>query len=119
MAPSPSKYGPTFRIARSRAASLTFDESVARVGREVSAMQDKQIALTHFYDLVKSAHENQYGDFMRRVNAYVGRLEESLGAADARAARVMGEIRERLMFKPNFDIESTRSFVLRKAAELA
>lgn len=72
--------------------------------------------LKKFIDNVKSIDEVDYGDFMRKANHYLIELQEIVyEKADREAKQLLAEMKQHLQFNPNWDVESTRAFILQEA----
>jgi hypothetical protein len=64
--------------------------------------------------------EVDYGDFKRKLGQYLIRIEESLGAqARPEAKRTLAELRNRLIYNPQFnDMEEAREYAMEKLRKL-
>lgn len=75
----------------------------------------EQEAVKKFIDQVRWLYEPEYGDFKRKLGLYIERLEESCGGT---AAKVLADMKSKVVFNPNGDIEATRRLVIQLAHEL-
>ena len=70
-----------------------------------------------FIENVKTIDEVDYGDFMRKANHYLIELQDQVYQhADREARKLFNDMKRHLQFNPNWDIESTRAFILKEAA---
>jgi hypothetical protein len=78
-----------------------------------------QEAVLQFIDQVRWLYEPEYGDFKRKVNSYIQRLEEAHPAFKAgQGSQVLANMKTSVVYSPNGDIESTRREVIQLAAQL-
>lgn len=78
-----------------------------------------QEALKKFIDQIRWLYEPEYGDFKRKVGLYIERLEEELPELNqGNAKKVMADMKSKVIYNPNGDIENTRRQVIQMAHEL-
>ena len=75
----------------------------------------EQEAVKNFIDQVRWLYEPEYGDFKRKLGLYIERLEEACGGT---AAKVLADMKTKVVYNPNGDIEATRRMVIQLAHEL-
>ena len=76
-------------------------------------------AVKLFIDQIRWLYEPEYGDFKRKVNLYIERLEEAEPSVKNGAGeKVLASMRSIVVYSPNGDIESTRREVIQLAAQL-
>ena len=81
-------------------------------------MNERQ-AVQQFIDQVRWLYEPEYGDFKRKLNLYIQRLEETYPAVKSgQGEKVLSDIKTMVVYNPNGDIELTRREVLQLAAGL-
>ena len=79
----------------------------------------EQQAVQQFIDQVRWLYEPEYGDFKRKLNLYIQRLEETHPAVKTgQGEKVLADIKTMVVYNPNGDIELTRREVLQLAAGL-
>lgn len=79
----------------------------------------EQEAVQQFIDQVRWLYEPEYGDFKRKVNLYIQRLEEAHPSFKAgQGQKVLANMKTSVVYNPNGDIESTRREVIQLAAQL-
>lgn len=79
----------------------------------------EQDAVLQFIDQVRWLYEPEYGDFKRKVNSYIQRLEEANPAFKAGpSGQVLANMKTSVVYNPNGDIEATRREVIQLAAQL-
>lgn len=79
-----------------------------------SGVTSKQAAIAQFEKQISHLFEVEYGDFKRKVGLYLDQLERSLildGSAD-HMRRELDKIRQRVIFDPIGDIESSRQTLM-------
>lgn len=70
-------------------------------------------AVERFITEVKSIGELDYGDFMRKANHHFIILQEQLGTErDKSVQDILFQIKLHLQYTPNWNIESTRNYLL-------
>ena len=63
----------------------------------------------HFLQEISSIEENDYGDFMRKVNEYLIELKENKNAVRTlEIEQIVDEIQRYIQFRPNWKIPETR-----------
>jgi hypothetical protein len=75
-------------------------------------------ALSVFIDEIKMADDDDYGDFMRRVNVYLLRLRETLRTRTPEVLKTIDAIQLRVQLHPDWSLVSTRPWLLSHAYEL-
>ncbi len=78
----------------------------------------EQEAVKKFIDQVQWLYEPEYGDFKRKLGLYIERLEEACATGNGNAAKVLAEMKSKVVYNPNGDIEATRRMVIQMAHEL-
>ena len=79
----------------------------------------EQEAVQQFIDQVRWLYEPEYGDFKRKVNSYIQRLEEAHPSfKGGQGGKVLANMKTSVVYNPNGDIESTRREVIQLAAQL-
>ena len=73
--------------------------------------------IQEFIDRVARLHEPEFGDFKRKVELYLSRLESELKTSPE-ARGVLKALREHVIYNPNGHVESTRQFILQKCRAL-
>lgn len=85
---------------------------------EVSRVKEQE-AVQQFIDQVRWLYEPEYGDFKRKLNLYIQRLEEAHPSfKDGQGKKVLADMKTKVVYNPNGDIESTRREVIQLAARL-
>lgn len=73
----------------------------------------------HFMEQVNSISEADYGDYMRKLNAYLVELKENKTAVmTPEILNKIEEMQRYIQFMPNWDISSTQEKVLEDADRL-
>jgi hypothetical protein len=72
-----------------------------------------------FMQAIDGLYEKDYGDFMRKAVLYIDRLKSDLSGSGFDVVRVTDKMMVYTVYAPDFDIESTRTKLLRDASELA
>jgi hypothetical protein len=77
----------------------------------------EQELLQKFIDQVRWLYEPEYGDFKRKVGLYIERLEEAIPEAggDGALRKTLADMKAKVVYNPNGDIESTRRQVIQMA----
>ena len=76
-------------------------------------------AVKQFIDQIRWLYEPEFGDFKRKVNLYIQRLEESQPAVKSGAGQsVLTNMKNIVVYSPNGDIETTRRELIQLAAQL-
>ncbi|OFZ29154.1 MAG: hypothetical protein A2622_14020 [Bdellovibrionales bacterium RIFCSPHIGHO2_01_FULL_40_29] len=69
-----------------------------------------------FIQNISEITELDYGDFMRKANHYLMELQENIQTpTDQTTQYILNDMKQHLQFNPNWDIESTRHFILNEA----
>lgn len=68
--------------------------------------QNPRQLIENFEIQIQNISVKDFGDFKRKANAYLARLEESLGRRDL--SPLMTEMKTFLTYNPNFKMEPTR-----------
>lgn len=73
-----------------------------------------------FIEKVRWLYEPEYGDFKRKLGLYLERLQGDLGpkGREPRIQNKFSDIRNRVIFQPTGEVESTRNQALSWAEEL-
>lgn len=80
---------------------------------------NEQEAVQQFIDQVRWLYEPEYGDFKRKVNAYIQRLEDAHPSfKGGTGLQVLTHMKTSVVYNPNGDIEATRREVLQLASQL-
>lgn len=74
---------------------------------------DAEIAVSEFEVRIRGLNEIDYGDFMREANFYLSRLEGLLAHLGPRVRRKVDEMRLYTQYAPNWEVESTRTRLLK------
>lgn len=74
--------------------------------------------IQEFSDCVATLHEPDFGDFKRKIELYLSRLEAELKTSPE-ARGVLRVLRDHVIYNPNGHVESTRQFILKKCRELS
>jgi len=78
---------------------------------------DKQVVMTDLAEKVRFIHEIEYGDFKRKVGLYLTRAQSHFSRSDLKTHGLFKELRQRVVYSPDGDIEATRHWVLEKLQE--
>ncbi|MBX3022987.1 MAG: hypothetical protein KF799_15030 [Bdellovibrionales bacterium] len=79
----------------------------------------EQEAVQQFIDQVRWLYEPEFGDFKRKLNLYIQRLEEAHPSFKAgKGGKVLENMKTTVVYNPNGDMEATRREVIQLAAEL-
>lgn len=79
----------------------------------------EQEAVQKFIDQVRWLYEPEYGDFKRKLGLYIERLEEAHPElASGKAKDVFANMKSKVIYNPNGNIELTRRQVLEMANQL-
>lgn len=73
----------------------------------MSASSPQTRSVDQFVRKVESTYEVEYGDFRRKVGQYLLKMESELGGQgrlDPRAAKIINEIRRRIIYQPEMSI---------------
>ena len=74
--------------------------------------------VSEFVYKVENLHEIEYGDFKRKLSNYILRLEQGLNSKDPQVKSILRSLRNKIIFNPNGDIESSRADALELAEKL-
>ena len=78
-----------------------------------------ELAKSDFVDKVQRLHEIEHGDFKRKVGQYLSSFESSLNEADRRShADFFGEVRARVIYSPDGNIDQTRRWLIRRVTKI-
>lgn len=73
--------------------------------------QDPTVVIKAYKNKVAQLTEVDYGDFKRKVNQYLLRIEEHMSAKlRGEPYEIIQKIRERVVYYPEFDIEGAREY---------
>lgn len=68
-------------------------------------------AIKQFGEKVQWLNEFEYGDFKRKLGLYINQLGTQLGP-DPQSQGIVDELRDRVVYRPDGDMEATRAWVL-------
>ncbi len=75
--------------------------------------------IENFIENLLTINELDYGDFMRKANHHLLKLEDKVAAtADPMAVALLADIKLHLQYNPNWNINQTKQFVLNKVANV-
>ena len=80
-------------------------------------MQNRE-SIEEFIHSVQHLHEIEYGDFKRKLNLYLSRLEQNVGNADSELSRWVGEMKNQILYCAPANIEVVREQTLNSAQKL-
>jgi hypothetical protein len=76
--------------------------------------------VSEFINKVSHINDPDYGDFMRKANAYLLEMKKELSPFPDHASHDMVDVMQsHIQFDPNGNVESTREMVLKEANDLA
>lgn len=77
------------------------------------------IFIKEFLKELSAIDDNDFGDFMRKVNHYLLELEAGISASSSERIRVqLQELKKDVQYHPNWDIESTREKIIMRVRTL-
>lgn len=68
-----------------------------------------------FIEMLLNNYDQDYGDFMREVNAQLLEMQELTALAGSAAQGKLNEMQHYAQFRPNWEIEPTRQMLLKDA----